>query len=276
MRASLRTLSPFVLMGCVFALACVPKAPGPDSPRPSPNVTPGVHQLVQAMVLEVIDGMTIDVEIGGQRYRVRYLGVDIPDGDSTDGSGRTLSQRASELNRFLVEGKTVQLEKDAVETDDVGRLLRYVYVDGEMVNVALLANGLATVSDSPPASLSLHLTSFIAAVESARTGQEGVWEGIGTGGQSPHPGAPISSETSQTFGTLPAPPDVRGAAQVCDFSGTAQPVIKGNVDSRTGEHIYHVPGGFFYSTTVVAEAQGDRWFCTEQQAIWAGWKRSKR
>ena len=242
MRASLRTLLRVVVMGYVFALL-------------------------------VIDGSTIDVEIGAQRYRVRYLGIDIPDSDNTDG-GRTLSQRALELNRFLVKGKTVQLERDAIESDNAGRLLRYVYVGGEMVNVALLANGLATVSDSPPAFQ--HRTSFIASAEIARTSQQGIWEGTGSGEQGPLPAAPVSSETTQVFGTLPAPPGAVGAAAVCDFSGTTEAAIKGNVDSRTGEHIYHVPGSFFYSTIVIDEAQGDRWFCTEEQAIEAGWKRSKR
>lgn len=275
MRASLRTLLRVVVMGYVFALllACASKTPGSDSPRPISATTPQVRQLIQAAVLEVIDGSTIDVEIGAQRYRVRYLGIDIPDSDNTDG-GRTLSQRALELNRFLVKGKTVQLERDAIESDNAGRLLRYVYVGGEMVNVALLANGLATVSDSPPAFQ--HRTSFIASAEIARTSQQGIWEGTGSGEQGPLPAAPVSSETTQVFGTLPAPPGAVGAAAVCDFSGTTEAAIKGNVDSRTGEHIYHVPGSFFYSTIVIDEAQGDRWFCTEEQAIEAGWKRSKR
>ena len=70
------------------------------------------------------------------------------------------------------------------------------------------------------------------------------------------------------------PPGLREAAAVCDYSGTAEPVIKGNVEARTGERIYHVPGGFYYSTTVITESIGDRWFCTKQDALAAGWKKS--
>jgi hypothetical protein len=37
-----------------------------------------------------------------------------------------------------------------------------------------------------------------------------------------------------------------------------------------------VPDGEFYDKTVIDEATGERWFCTEQEAIEAGWRRSKR
>ena len=56
----------------------------------------------------------------------------------------------------------------------------------------------------------------------------------------------------------------------------APAVIKGNMDSRTGARIYYLPGNLFYSTTVTDEAQGDMWFCTEEEAIAAGWQKAKR
>jgi hypothetical protein len=74
-----------------------------------------------------------------------------------------------------------------------------------------------------------------------------------------------------TGGTLPARPDT----SECDYSESDNPVIKGNIDSKTGAHIYHVPGGFFYSTTVVDTSIGDTWLCTEEQATMSGWKRAK-
>ena len=53
------------------------------------------------------------------------------------------------------------------------------------------------------------------------------------------------------------------------------PVIKGNVESQTGDRLFHVPGDLLYSTTVVSEADGDTWFCTEEQAVTTGWTKSK-
>ncbi|GAG48302.1 unnamed protein product, partial [marine sediment metagenome] len=38
----------------------------------------------------------------------------------------------------------------------------------------------------------------------------------------------------------------------------------------------HVPGGEYYDQTVIDEAKGERWFCTEAEAVAAGWRKSKR
>ncbi|WP_419694820.1 hypothetical protein ACN2CC_31845 [Mesorhizobium muleiense] len=51
--------------------------------------------------------------------------------------------------------------------------------------------------------------------------------------------------------------------------------IKGNI-SADGEHIYHVPGQKYYSVTKITEAKGERWFCSEAQAVAVGWRQSKR
>ena len=225
-------------------------------------------------MVNVLDGVTIEVESDGRRYRVRYLGVQIPADGPSDGAAHATAEDALEFNRFLVEGKVVQLEKDAVDADPTGNLLRYVFVGGEMVNTALLTNGYATVSDSPPSFR--YETEFSIAEENAKADQRGIWT----------PSRPDSRDNAAAHatptavprfsgGTLPLPPGMRRVGE-CDYSDTTQPVIKGNVDSRTGERIYHVPDGLFYSTTVIDESQGDRWFCTEMEATAAGWKRSKR
>lgn len=51
--------------------------------------------------------------------------------------------------------------------------------------------------------------------------------------------------------------------------------IKGNI-SRAGEHIYHVPGGRNYDRTKIDPDQGERWFCSEQEAQAAGWRPARR
>jgi phosphatidylserine/phosphatidylglycerophosphate/cardiolipin synthase-like enzyme len=47
--------------------------------------------------------------------------------------------------------------------------------------------------------------------------------------------------------------------------------IKGNV-SRMGERIYHLPGDRNYDRVRMDKGIGKRWFCSEQQAIAAGWR----
>ncbi|WP_449396293.1 sunset domain-containing protein [Devosia riboflavina] len=50
--------------------------------------------------------------------------------------------------------------------------------------------------------------------------------------------------------------------------------IKGNVSTQ-GERIYHVPGQKYYDDTRISASHGERWFCSEEEARAAGWRRSK-
>ena len=60
--------------------------------------------------------------------------------------------------------------------------------------------------------------------------------------------------------------DANAHAEGCD--------IKGNIN-RDGEMIYHVPGGRWYEQTRIDESAGERWFCSEDKAQEAGWRRSQ-
>lgn len=61
--------------------------------------------------------------------------------------------------------------------------------------------------------------------------------------------------------------------EVCEFSGTSKPVIKGNINK--GEKIYHTPDSQYYGQTQINEEDGERWFCNEQEALDAGWRPPK-
>jgi hypothetical protein len=50
--------------------------------------------------------------------------------------------------------------------------------------------------------------------------------------------------------------------------------IKGNVSTK-GERIYHVPGQKYYDDTVIQSSHGERWFCSEEDARAAGWRKSR-
>ena len=257
----------------VLTVACSTEVPS-DVPSPTPvGVVADDNRITMAQVVKVVDGATVDVEIDGQLFRVRYLGIEIPEPATTGPDGANLGERARDFNSHLVSGQTVELEKGAVDTNSFGLAIRYVYVDGEMVNEALLTNGYATVASFPPDFK--YKSSFELAEEEAKRERRGVWTP-----KSPTTGQEVLQPTPAKVkpfsgGTLPLPPNIRNKATICDYSETVQPVIKGNVDTRTGELIYHVPGGFFYSTTEVSESDGDRWFCTEGEALAAGWKRAQ-
>jgi endonuclease YncB( thermonuclease family) len=102
------------------------------------------------LVTRVIDGDTIEVNIAGTTYKVRYIGIDTPELDDKRPEFCALAQEATRYNRQLVEGKTVRLEKDITETDQYGRLLHYVYVDDTFVNAELVRQGLAWAISYPP------------------------------------------------------------------------------------------------------------------------------
>ncbi|MBI4305453.1 MAG: thermonuclease family protein, partial [Chloroflexi bacterium] len=71
--------------------------------------------------------------------------------------------------------KTVYLERDVTDADPDGQLLRYVWVDDEvMVNAALIAVGLARYSEQPP---DIRYSAIFKEYESnARAEKAGIWK----------------------------------------------------------------------------------------------------
>lgn len=124
-------------------------------------------------VVRVVDGDTIHVRLGGREQTVRYIGVNTPETVDPRRAVERFGKEASERNRQLVEGKTVTLEKDVSHTDRFGRLLRYVYVDGRMVNAALVEEGYAHASAFPPDVKYRDL--FTRLEREARSAKRGLW-----------------------------------------------------------------------------------------------------
>lgn len=52
--------------------------------------------------------------------------------------------------------------------------------------------------------------------------------------------------------------------------------IKGNVSHNGGKRIFHVPGQEDYDSTIISAGRGERWFCSEDEAVAAGWKKATR
>jgi len=122
------------------AASPVPTDTPPTQP-PAPTSTP---PWTEARVTHVVDGDTIEVEIEGLMYSLRYIGIECPE------PGQYGCDEATQANRQLVEGKTVRLAKDVSDTDQHGRLLRYVYLGDIFVNAELIRSGYATAWTYPP------------------------------------------------------------------------------------------------------------------------------
>ncbi len=83
---------------------------------------------------KAIDGDTILLQNG---ERLRLIGLDAPE------KGEDCWLEARDRLHELVAGKSLVLERDASERDKYGRLVRFVYANGQFVNLAMVEEGLA-------------------------------------------------------------------------------------------------------------------------------------
>jgi micrococcal nuclease len=128
-----------LLGGAVFLLL----QGGDEERTQAGDAPPGTAgESVTARVLEVVDGDTIDVALGGETEPVRYIGIDTPE-SNPDLPLECFGHEADRLNRDLVGGREVSLVFDDERRDQYGRLLAYVYVDDLFVNAEIVRRGYA-------------------------------------------------------------------------------------------------------------------------------------
>lgn len=66
-----------------------------------------------------------------------------------------------------------------------------------------------------------------------------------------------------------------GAGLVAAFgAAVADCQIKGNIDLVDGTRAYYLPGQDRYGAIRIHPADGERWFCSEEQAVAAGWHKA--
>jgi endonuclease YncB( thermonuclease family) len=142
-------------------------------PTASPAAAPVDPNFEEAFVIYVVDGDTIDVVIGRTEYQVRYLLVDAPETRDPDTGVEPFGPEAAAFNESLVKGQNVILEKDVSDTDQYGRLLRYVWLGDRLVNEELLRQGLAQVTEFPPNVK--YVDRFLAVQREAEAAGVGMW-----------------------------------------------------------------------------------------------------
>lgn len=221
----------------------------PPTPLPTTNVSPGPNESLQIVqVTKIIDGDTIVVS--GEK-RIRYIGIDTPE------PGECFGQEASKANSNLVLGKEISLETDVQLLDKYGRTLAYVWLDNTLVNETLVRQGYAKAATYPPNVKYQNI--FLKAEQKARE------EGLGLWADNICKESPISNDSTSDVDRVETNyinPDNQGC------------LIKGNINSK-GEKIYHLPGQRYYEKTQIEEAKGESWFCSEEEAEKAGWRKSK-
>ncbi|GAA0509152.1 micrococcal nuclease [Halorubrum aquaticum] len=236
--AALAVLLLVVLAGCSGAIVDDPGS----SPSANPNETvtdpggPDSGTEWTVTVTRVIDGDTIEVEFSnGETETVRLLGVDTPETsldrvspgefegipDTTAGRYH-LYEWGTEATRYATdelasEEIRIEVDEEADRRGGFGRLLAYVYVDGENFNERLLTNGYARVYDS---SFSMR-EEFDALERDAREGSVGLWDFDESDEVEPTPTETDGVEVP------PPPPDGDYDCSTFDTQAQAQAVLEG-------------------------------------------------
>lgn len=204
-------------------------------------------------VVRVVDGDTIDVSIDGKTQRLRLIGINTPETVDPRKPVECFGIEASNKAKSLLTGKKVLLGSDGSqgELDKYNRSLRYVFLeDGTSFNLLMIKEGYAYeyTYDLPYK----YQSEFKKAQQEAEANKAGLW-GNTCNGQT----------TAQPSNTTSAPNQT---------SGPNSCTIKGNISS--GGKIYHTIGCGSYAKTVIDESKGEKWFCSEQEAVSAGWRKA--
>ncbi|MEK5146365.1 thermonuclease family protein [Psychrobacillus sp. FSL K6-4615] len=212
--------------------------------------TDGSTNQIAVEVVEVIDGDTIKVKYNGDIEKVRYLLIDTPETNHHTLGKQPFGEEAKQRNKEILKSGNVTIEFDVGNRlDDYGRMLAYVYVDGESVQETLLEEGLARIAYIFPPN-TRYLDKFEEASKVAKERSIGIWE-------------TDNYVTNRGFNN-----EVLTNNNAEEKSTNEQCNIKGNIN-RQGKKIYHIPSGKYYEQT-----NPEEWFCTEQDAIQAGFKKS--
>src|SRR6266404_6378373 len=200
----------------------------------------------------VIDGDTI--EIHGQR--IRLFGIDAPEHDQLCEAGGAQYRCGQKAALALAD----QIGKQAVDcaprdVDQYGRVVAVCSAAGEDLNAWMVRHGWALAYRH-------YSTAYVPDEDAAHLAGVGMWRGTFD--------APWDWRQGKRQGAA----QVQSQAPVSSAAAAGQCAIKGIISSK-GERIYHVPGGRYYDVTVIDTAKGERWFCTEAEAVAAGWRKSK-
>ena len=203
-------------------------------------------------VTRVVDGDTIDVSVDGKVKRLRLIGINTPETVDPRKLVECFGVEASNKAKTLLTGKKVSLESDGSqgELDKYNRLLRYVFLeDGTNINLLMIKEGYAyEYTYNLPYK---YQTEFKNAQKQAEANKAGLWS----------PNA-CNEDATKSVPT-----------NTTETSNEKSCTIKGNISSSK-EKIFHMIGCGSYNKTVIDESRGEKWFCSEKEAIDAGWRKA--
>jgi len=217
------------------------------------------------------------IVVGGETIRLQ--GVDAPETDQIclDSRGALWNcgiDARDRLVRYIGSRQTSCVTNDK---DVFGRWLATCSTNGGDLSAWLVREGLALAF--------VRYSSAYAPEEvTARSAQKGMWAGAfiapwdwrARTASTAILGSYKPTEEQERLLLLPSTPQLQPKPSLSPRPQEPRTacLIKGNVNSK-GERIYHMPGQHYYNKTQIDEGKGERWFCTEQEAAGAGWRKAK-
>lgn len=212
-------------------------------------------------VASVIDGDTIVIDYFGSEEYLRLIGVNTPEVDGPYTEEECYGAEASAFTKSLLEGQWITIESDGTQPDrdKYNRLLRYVYLAGVDFGDYIIDEGYGyEYTYGVPY---LKQEEYKESQSAAKNANKGLWASCYVS-KSDDDAAPI--EEGNTANEVV---HVYGENGDCN--------IKGNISYSTGEKIYHMPWQENYWDTVISPEYGERWFCSEEEAVSAGWRKAR-
>lgn len=193
-------------------------------------------------VVRVIDGDTFD--IAGKR--IRLFGIDAPEGKQTceteQGASWACGAWVTSKVTVMYHGKRAVCRE--MDRDRYDRIVARCDIGGRDVGQQLVSSGLAFAYRAY--SMKYDLDEKRAAVNDRGLHASRVQN-------------PAHYRATRAKGRVPPSGDC---------------VIKGNI-TKSG-HIFHMPGQRDYERTGINTVKGERWFCSQNQALAAGWRKARR
>ena len=128
----------------------------------------------KANVTNVVDGDTIDVDLGSTEERVRLIGLDCPEMNynNPDDDGWANKAKQFAIKHLLNEKVVLRRDRGVDDRDEYGRLLRYIELSGDDFGEQILLHGLATVYGED----FKRRGNYRAAQHQAKVEKEGMWQ----------------------------------------------------------------------------------------------------
>jgi len=196
-------------------------------------------------VLKVIDWDTVDINYNWKSTRLRLIWIDSPESTTLrNGSIECYWKEASDYLRNILNWKNVSIELDETQwnNDKYGRLLAYIFLEWENLNNKIILDWYAKeyTYNKPYKYIDLFKKSEkIAKENNIWLWWKCIWN------------------------------------EIIPIGGNIDCNIKWNISYTSKEKIYHLPWCPDYNRTKINISKWENFFCSEKEAIKAGWRIAK-